>query len=138
MYVQDLLREGAAVGTSSASAHVNLVSEISGLLVALEPELDVFNIGRCTRAIETLTELCQGNDSLGNAKQLCNGKVIGIAERLLLLRRHLHRDAPSRPHVLVLVITPCSSAECLTARHQLTPAVCSFSSINPKMSFAPL
>lgn len=81
--VQDLLREQSSV-TSGAS--IDLVTEIAAYLGALEPEIDAHNVVHVIQCLETLTELCQGNVSMGNTRLLADGKVIYIAERLLLLR----------------------------------------------------
>ena len=81
--MQDLLREQSG---SASSARIDLVTEIATLLVTLEPNIDEFNIDIVIKCVETLTEMCQGNESMGNAKQLCDGKVIGVAERLVLVK----------------------------------------------------
>ena len=81
--MQDLLREQS---TATTSARVDLVSEIASLLVALDADMDDHNATQVLRCVETLTELCQGNASMGNTKLLSDRKVIYIAERLILMR----------------------------------------------------
>ena len=52
-------------------------------LLALEPELDETNVAQACKAVETLTELVQGNTSRGNANLLLQTKLVSILERLI-------------------------------------------------------
>ena len=76
--MQDFLR----VQKNQVVSH-DLVSEIYLFLLALEPELDETNVTQARKAVETLTELVQGNTSRGNANLLLQTKLVSILERLI-------------------------------------------------------
>ena len=76
--MQDFLR----VQKNQVVSH-DLVSEIYLFLLALEPELDETNVAQARKAVETLTELVQGNTSRGNANLLLQTKLVSILERLI-------------------------------------------------------
>ena len=61
----------------------DMVSEVYELLVVLEPELDATNIDQADKAIDTLTELVQGNTSNGNSKLLLQTKCVTLLERIV-------------------------------------------------------
>ena len=61
----------------------DLVGEIYLFFQALEPELDVNNVDQAIKAVETLTELVQGNYTYGNAQLLLQTKLVSILERLI-------------------------------------------------------
>ena len=67
---QDFLR----VQPNQASTH-DLVTEVYELLAVIEPELDGDNSVQARKCIETLTELVQGNTSLGNSQLLLQTKA---------------------------------------------------------------
>ena len=67
---------------NQASSH-DLVAEVYQLLAALEPELDADNVGLARKAVETMTELVQGNTSLGNATRLLQTKLVAILQRIV-------------------------------------------------------
>ena len=50
---------------------------------ALEPELDGTNVDQALKALETLTELVQGNTTYANAQLLLQTKLVSILERLI-------------------------------------------------------
>ena len=67
---------------NQAMSH-DLVTEVYLFLLALEPELDETNVDQAHQAVETLTELCQGNLSQGNSNLLLQTKLVSILERLI-------------------------------------------------------
>ena len=75
---QDFLRE-----QPNQQADSNLVDASYVLLQDLEPEIDESNIDQAKQAIDTLTELVQGNTSGLNGEHLLGTKCVSLLERLL-------------------------------------------------------
>ena len=61
----------------------DLVTEVYLFLLALEPELDGTNVDQALKALETLTELVQGNTTYANTQLLLQTKLVSILERLI-------------------------------------------------------
>ena len=77
-----LMQDYMRVQKNQVTTH-DLVTEIYLFLLALEPELDDTNVEQAHKAVETLTELCQGNASQGNANLLLQTKLVSILERIV-------------------------------------------------------
>ncbi len=59
------------------------MSETFVFFQSLEPELDVNNVDQACKAVDTLTEMVQGNTSYGNSQLLLQTKLVSILERLV-------------------------------------------------------
>lgn len=80
-HVQDFLRDQEEFHTKH-----DLVVEVYEYVFALEKELERTNLLFMLKALDTLTELVQGNHSAGNAKVLIETKLVRILGRLVSTR----------------------------------------------------
>lgn len=85
--MQDLFHE-----QPFSSVAIDIGSEVSTLLLALESGLDGNNVGQASLAFLALVEMVQGNSSGKNTKTLLDGKLIEMCNRLLTKQRAAAED----------------------------------------------
>mmetsp|Transcript_44835 Transcript_44835/g.118388 ORF Transcript_44835/g.118388 Transcript_44835/m.118388 type:complete len:1208 (+) Transcript_44835:1-3624(+) len=76
--LQDFIRDQRTEMSS-----VDLVREVTDLLLTIEPELDAHNVRHAQLCVEALTEFVQGNISHQNAEVLLETKLVESLDRLM-------------------------------------------------------